>query len=86
MCGSGTIPLEAAHGSGCQAAPGIARNFGFERLLIHDATQWERQREAAKATQVAAAPSAIYASDRDPAMVEIAQRTFEALELPTTFG
>ncbi|MBK9949166.1 MAG: class I SAM-dependent RNA methyltransferase [Nitrospira sp.] len=75
MCGSGTIPLEAAL-MARQAAPGIARNFGFERLLIHDATQWERQREAAKATQVAAAPSAIYASDRDPAMVEIAQRTF----------
>lgn len=75
MCGSGTIPLEAAL-MARQAAPGIARNFGFERLLTHDATQWERQREAAKATQVAAAPSAIYASDRDPAMVEIAQRTF----------
>lgn len=75
MCGSGTIPLEAAL-MARQAAPGIARNFGFERLLIHDATQWERQREAAKAKQVAAAPSAIYASDRDPAMVEIAQRTF----------
>lgn len=75
MCGSGTTPLEAAL-MARQAAPGIARNFGFERLLIHDATQWERQREAAKAKQVAAAPSAIYASDRDPAMVEIAQRTF----------
>lgn len=75
MCGSGTIPLEAAL-MARQAAPGIARNFGFERLLIHDATQWERQREAARAKQVAAAPSAIYASDRDPAMVEIAQRTF----------
>lgn len=75
MCGSGTIPLEAAL-MARQVAPGIARNFGFERLLIHDATQWERQREAARAKQVAAAPSAIYASDRDPAMVEIAQRTF----------
>lgn len=76
MCGSGTTPLEAAL-MARQAAPGIARNFGFERLLIHDATQWERQREAAKAKQVAAAPSTIYASDRDPAMVEIAQRTFQ---------
>ncbi len=76
MCGSGTIPLEAAL-MARQVAPGIARNFGFERLLIHDATQWERQREAARAKQVAAAPSAIYASDRDPAMVEIAQRTFQ---------
>ncbi|HRI38670.1 MAG TPA: THUMP domain-containing protein [Nitrospira sp.] len=82
MCGSGTIPLEAAL-MARQAAPGIARNFGFERLLIHDATQWERQREAARTKQIAAAPSAIYASDRDPAMVEIAQRTFQGAGIAT---
>ena len=82
MCGSGTIPLEAAL-MARQAAPGIARNFGFERLLIHDATQWERQREAARTKQIAAAPSTIYASDRDPAMVEVAQRTFQGAGIAT---
>jgi putative N6-adenine-specific DNA methylase len=76
MCGSGTIPLEAAL-MARQIAPGISRPFGFERLLIHDAVRWERQREAARAKKVAAVPSAIYASDRDPATVKIAQRTFQ---------
>jgi putative N6-adenine-specific DNA methylase len=76
MCGSGTIPLEAVL-MARQIAPGSSRNFAFERLLVHDATQWERQREAAKAKQVVAIPSAIYASDRDPAMAKIAQRTFQ---------
>jgi putative N6-adenine-specific DNA methylase len=76
MCGSGTIPLEAAL-MARRIAPGISRNFAFEQLLIHDATQWERQREASRAKQVAAVPSSIYASDRDHAMVKIAQRTFQ---------
>ena len=76
MCGSGTIPLEAAL-MARQIGPGISRPFGFERLLVHDAAQWERQREAARAEQAAALPSAIYASDRDPATVKIAQRTFQ---------
>ena len=76
MCGSGTIPLEAAL-MARQIGPGISRPFGFERLLVHDAARWERQREAARAEQVAALPSVIYASDRDPATVKIAQRMFQ---------
>ena len=76
MCGSGTIPLEAAI-MARQIAPGISRKFAFERLLVHDAARWDRQRETARAEQVAAVPSAIYASDRDPATVKIAQRTFQ---------
>jgi putative N6-adenine-specific DNA methylase len=76
MCGSGTIPLEAAL-MARQIAPGISRNFGFERLLVHDAHQWGQLREAARVKQVAQVPAAIYASDRDPAMVKIAQRMFE---------
>jgi len=76
MCGGGTIPLEAAL-MARQIAPGISRNFAFERLLVHDAAEWEQKREAARAKQEAAVPAAIYASDRDPAMVKIAQRTFQ---------
>jgi putative N6-adenine-specific DNA methylase len=76
MCGSGTIPLEAAF-MARQIAPGTSRNFGFERLLLHDAHQWDHLREAALAKQVAQVPSTIYASDRDPAMVKVAQRMFQ---------
>lgn len=76
MCGSGTIPLEAAL-MARQIAPGISRNFGFERLRLHDAHQWDHLRNAALAKHVAQAPTAIYASDRDPAVVKIAQRMFQ---------
>lgn len=76
MCGSGTIPLEAAL-MARQIAPGISRNFGFERLLLHDAPLWNHLRESAQAKHVAQVPSAIYASDRDPAMVKVAQRMFQ---------
>ncbi len=76
MCGSGTIPLEAAF-MARQIAPGISRNFSFERFLVHDAQRWDHLREAARAKQVAQAPAAIYASDRDPAMVKVAQRMFQ---------
>jgi putative N6-adenine-specific DNA methylase len=76
MCGSGTIPLEAAF-MARRIAPGTSRNFGFERLLLHDAHQWDHLRKAALAKQVAQVPSTIYASDRDPAMVKVAQRMFQ---------
>lgn len=75
MCGSGTIPLEAAL-MARRIAPGLARPFGFEHLLVHDKSLWEWQREAARATQLSEVPTAICASDRDPAMVTVAQRTF----------
>jgi putative N6-adenine-specific DNA methylase len=77
MCGSGTIPLEAAL-MARQIAPGASRNFGFEQLLVYDATRWDQQREAARAKQVAQVPAAIYASDHDPTMVKITQRTFQS--------
>jgi putative N6-adenine-specific DNA methylase len=76
MCGSGTIPLEAAL-IARQIAPGQARSFAFERFLIHDARQWGHLRESARSQQLAEVPAPIYASDRDPAAVKIAQRTFQ---------
>jgi putative N6-adenine-specific DNA methylase len=76
MCGGGTIPLEAAL-MARQIPPGISRNFAFERLFVHDAQRWGHLREAARSRQLPEVPAAIYASDRDPAMVKIAQRTFQ---------
>ncbi len=75
MCGSGTIPLEAAL-IARRMAPGRARAFGFERLRAHNPTVWSREREAAHSAQLTTTPAPIYASDRDPAAVRIAQRTF----------
>ena len=76
MCGGGTIPLEAAL-MARQIPPGISRNFAFERLLVHDAQRWGHLREAARTKQLANVPATIYASDHDPTMVKIAQRTFQ---------
>lgn len=41
MCGSGTIPIEAALVAG-RVAPGLQRAFGFQRWLDYDAGLWER--------------------------------------------
>src|SRR5439155_10455318 len=76
MCGSGTIPLEAAL-MARRIAPGQARSFAFERLLVHDAKRWGHLREASRLKQLAEVSAAIYASDQDPAAVKIAQRRFQ---------
>jgi len=81
MCGGGTIPLEAAF-MARQIPPGISRNFAFERLFVHDPQRWGHLREAARAKQVEQGPAAIYASDRNPAMVKIAQGTFQGAGVP----
>ncbi|MDK2745587.1 MAG: THUMP domain-containing protein [Nitrospira sp. BO4] len=81
MCGGGTIPLEAAL-MARQIPPGISRNFAFERLLVHDPQRWDHLREAARAKQVNQVPAAIYASDRNPAMVKIAHGTFQGAGVP----
>lgn len=76
MCGSGTIPLEAAL-MARRIAPGLTRSFAFERLLVHDAKGWAQLRESAKMKQRAEVPAAIYASDHDADAIKIAQRTFQ---------
>ena len=76
MCGSGTIPLEAAL-MARKIAPGQSRSFGFERLIVHDPKRWGHLREASRIKQLATVPATIYASDWDPAAVKIAQRIFQ---------
>jgi putative N6-adenine-specific DNA methylase len=41
MCGSGTIPIEAALVAG-RVAPGLQRSFGFQRWLDFDGIVWDR--------------------------------------------
>ena len=76
MCGGGTIPLEAAL-MARRIAPGQSRSFACERSLVHDAKIWGRLREASRQVQLPNAPTALYASDQDSAMVKIAQRRFQ---------
>jgi putative N6-adenine-specific DNA methylase len=76
MCGTGTIPLEAALMSR-RIAPGLGRSFAFERLLIHDAKRFAHLREAAILKQRKHASSPIYASDNNAAAIKTAQRLFQ---------
>jgi putative N6-adenine-specific DNA methylase len=69
MCGSGTIPIEAAQRA-IDRAPGLERAFGFERLRDHDAGLWaslvaqarSRVRRPARALRV-------FGSDREGAAI-----------------
>jgi putative N6-adenine-specific DNA methylase len=76
MCGTGTIPLEAAL-MARRIAPGLARSFAFERLRLHDGKRWAQLREAARLKQRKEPSVAIYASDRDARAVKTAQRLFQ---------
>jgi putative N6-adenine-specific DNA methylase len=76
MCGSGTIPLEAAL-MARRIAPGLTRSFAFERILMHDPKRWAQLREAAKMKQRKEIPVPIYASDQNAEAIKIAQRAFQ---------
>jgi putative N6-adenine-specific DNA methylase len=64
MCGSGTIPIEAAL-LARRIAPGIGRSFAFERWAAFDEGRWGRIRERALAEALPSAPQPIVAADRD---------------------
>ncbi len=64
LCGSGTIPIEAAM-IARRMAPGRARTFAFEQWPGHDAAEWRRVREEAAGAELTSAGVEISASDRD---------------------
>lgn len=68
MCGSGTIPIEAAL-IARRIAPGTRRAFGFERWPGHRGDRLAEWRERALAAELATAPAGIHASDRDAGAV-----------------
>jgi putative N6-adenine-specific DNA methylase len=74
MCGSGSIPIEAAL-IARDIAPGIAaadrapRHFAFQRWPHHDAQGWRTVVERARERVRPHAPAPIHASDRDEGAV-----------------
>ena len=83
--GSGTIALEAALWAR-DIAPGLSasRRFGFERWACHDPAAARRAadlREAARARIRTDGPP-IFASDADPAAVEVARANARAAGVP----
>lgn len=76
MCGSGTIPIEAAL-LAQRRAPGLDRTFAFEGWPGHDAarTRYLRERFSELARP---APAPILASDRNGGAVRLAGKNAEA--------
>ena len=75
MCGSGTLPIEAAL-IAADIAPGLSRaGFGFERWKQHDADAWAALRTAAEARRQVAllTPGRIRGFDRDPVAIRDAE-------------
>jgi 23S rRNA (guanine2445-N2)-methyltransferase / 23S rRNA (guanine2069-N7)-methyltransferase len=75
MCGSGTLPIEAAL-IAADIAPGLLRaSFGFERWKQHDADAWAALRAAAQARRQPGllTPGRIRGFDRDPVAIRDAE-------------
>ena len=71
LCGSGTIPIEAALIARC-IAPGRHRAFAFERWLDFDAGAWHALRARADEGVRSFAAHPIFGSDRDAGAVRSA--------------
>ena len=68
MCGSGTIPIEAAM-IARRMAPGLRRAFAFEQWPDHDAKAWRAVQAEASAKTLTTEIPVIQASDRDAGAV-----------------
>ncbi|MGA9522094.1 MAG: RNA methyltransferase [Myxococcaceae bacterium] len=73
MCGSGTLPIEAAL-IALRRAPGIARTFAFERFPSHDARAWEELKKQARAEEQPRPPKSIRATDLHSGALGTARR------------
>ncbi len=72
MCGSGTLPIEAAL-IAADVAPGLARErFGFSRWRGHDAAVWKRLADEARARKRPIG-SSLYGFDQDARAVKVAR-------------
>lgn len=73
MCGSGTIPIEAAL-MAAGMAPGLGRRFAFERWPDLDDAAWRRARDEAKAGSKASLGFPIFASDHHAGALDLAKQ------------
>jgi putative N6-adenine-specific DNA methylase len=72
MCGSGTFVIEAAM-IALKIAPGINRNFAFQKLSNFVERDWNKQLERARSMQLAAQPLQIFGSDKYGDVVKVAR-------------
>src|SRR4029078_13334486 len=76
MCGSGTIPIEAAM-LARRIAPGLRRRFAFEHWPDFESALWRDVVTEAESLVLAASPVAIQGSDRDAGAIEAARGNAE---------
>jgi putative N6-adenine-specific DNA methylase len=76
MCGSGTLPIEAAL-LAMRIAPGIQRSFACERWPVSRPETWDELRAEARAAALPAPPAPICGSDRNAGAVGVALRNAE---------
>jgi putative N6-adenine-specific DNA methylase len=77
MCGSGTIPIEAAFFAG-RVAPGRHRSFGFQRWLDFDAGLWDRILADAEKGIQRLPVGLITGYDKDSRALTLARRNVDA--------
>jgi putative N6-adenine-specific DNA methylase len=74
MCGSGSLPLEAAL-LASKTAPGLlSPEFGFQRWLDFEPAAWQRLLEQARQAQQELPRDLLFGSDRERKAVELARR------------
>ncbi|MBX5482428.1 MAG: RNA methyltransferase [Myxococcaceae bacterium] len=75
MCGSGTLPIEAAWiALGRAPGPGRESGFAFERFPSHDREAWQRERDEARQNERPTPRAPIYASDINAGALGTARR------------
>jgi putative N6-adenine-specific DNA methylase len=80
MCGSGTIPIEAAL-IARRMAPGRARRFSFQRWPSADGATWKRLLDDARGGELPRSPVAILGADRDAGAIDAARANAERAEV-----
>jgi putative N6-adenine-specific DNA methylase len=73
MCGSGTFLLEAAM-MALNIAPGLHRNFGFEKLKNYESDTWKKIKNAALKNAKPISFQKLYGSDMDLRAVRVARQ------------
>jgi putative N6-adenine-specific DNA methylase len=83
MCGSGTFLIEAAM-MAQDAAPGLNRAFGFEKLENFDGRTWRALQDKARARRKPAAALPIHGSDKSGTVLGVARQNLAALGLESS--
>ncbi len=78
MCGSGSLPLEAAQLATNHAAGLLSPDFGFQRWPDFNATLWQGILEEAEEAKRELPANLIFGSDRDKRAVDLARRNAES--------